>query len=240
VLAATLFLLATPPAGTSQEAPGAGKAIIPASDPARDCRLTLRARQVLQQDMALTGITHLGVTVRGGVAVVWGSVPSGDVARRAEMLVRQVPGVFDVRNELQVEPPDDPIVQFLQSRPGQVASTPSRQWVSANRPPAVLTARPDEPTPSATPSNGVTLLPPTATTAPTATARADLAARIAAAQQSDPRYLGIVVDVQQGVVRLGGTVMRWEDLFELARAISQLPGVERVILHDVRTPHDRR
>ena len=48
-----------------------------------------------------------------------------------------------------------------------------------------------------------------------------------------------MADVQNGVVRLGGTVTRWEDIFALARSISLLPGVERVILHDVRTPGER-
>jgi hypothetical protein len=233
-LAASILFLLGPRAALAQsERTG--------SDPGRDCRLTLRARDVMLHDPALSGMTHLGVTVRGGVAVLWGAVPSSEAARRAELLVKQVPGIMEIRSELRVDSPDDPVVQFLRSRPGQVAGAPSRQWVSANRPAALLTF----PTPEATPASesaartGITLLPPTISTVPLANG-GDLAGRIAALQQADPRFLGIVADVQQGVVRLGGTVTRWEDLFDLARAISHLPGVERVVLHDVRTPRDRR
>ncbi len=201
--------------------------------------MTLRARQAVQNDAALAGITHLGVSVRSGVASLWGSVSSPEAARRAEMLVRQVPGILEVRNEIHVESADDPLVMFLRSnRAGKVARAPSPQWVSANRPTGLLLSRPEEPTPPANNvTNNITLLPPITLVLPSADP--DLVGRITAIQQSEPKYLGIVADVQNGVVRLGGTVSRWEDIFALARMISHLPGVERVILQDVRTPGDR-
>jgi osmotically-inducible protein OsmY len=213
------------------------------TDPVLDCRTTLRARQAVQNDPALAGITHLGVSVRSGVACLWGAVSSPEAARRAEMLVRQVPGIVDVRNEIQVQNADDPLVQFLRlNRAGKVARAPSPQWVSANRPTGLLLSRAEEPTPppSTNVSNGgnnITLLPPIALVLPSADP--DLMGRINALQQSEPKFLGTVADVQSGVVRLGGFVSRWEDIMALARKVSQLPGVERVILHDVRTPGDR-
>lgn len=208
-------------------------------DPACDCRLTLRARQAIQNDPALSGITHLGVSVRAGVASLFGSVASPEAARRAEMLIRQVPGIVEVRNEIQVQSADDPLVLFLQSnRAGKVARGPTPQWVSANRPTGLLLSRSEEPTPpSSNIGKNVTLMPPITLVVPAADP--DLRGRITAIQQSDLKFMGTVADVQNGVVRLGGTVTRWEDIFALARAISHLPGVERVILQDVRTPGDR-
>lgn len=238
-LAAPLLLLAATSKAIAQPAgedtPGSLLTPLANADPARDCRMTLRARQAVQNDPALAGITHIGVSVRSGVACLWGSVSSSEAARRAEVLVRQVPGIFEVRNEIHVESPDDPLVMFLRSnRAGKVARAPSPQWVSANRPTGLLLSRPEEPTP---PPNGVTLLPPITLVLPAADP--DLIGRITAIQQSDPKFLGVVADVQNGVVRLGGTVTRWEEIFALARSISLLPGVERVILQDVCTPGER-
>jgi BON domain len=198
--------------------------------------MTLRVRQAVQSDPALASITHLGVSVHSGVATLFGAVSSPEAAKRAEMLVRQVPGVVEVRNEIHVESADDPLVAFLRiNRTGKVARAPSPQWVSANRPTGLLLSRVEEPAPP--PANGVTLLPPL--TLVVSAPDSDLVGRINAIQQSEPKYMGVVADVQNGVVRLGGTVTRWEDLLVLARKVSQLPGVERVILHDVRTPGDR-
>ncbi len=198
--------------------------------------MTLRVRQAVQSDPALASITHLGVSVRSGVATLFGTVSSPEAARRAELLVRQVPGIVEVRNEIHVESDDDPLVMFLRiNRAGKVARAPSPQWVSVNRPTGLLLSRAEEP--ASPPANGITLLPPLTLVVPAPDS--DLVGRITALQQSEPKYMGIVADVQNGVVRLGGTVTRWEDIFALARMISHLPGVERVILHDVRTPWDR-
>ena len=49
----------------------------------RDCTLTVRARQALLQDSTLAPL-NLGVTVRAGVATLWGETPSAWVGRRAE------------------------------------------------------------------------------------------------------------------------------------------------------------
>ncbi len=231
------LLLFAPILGRADESYRADRPATLTPDPARDCRLTLHARQALQQDIALAGFTHLGVSVRGGTAILWGDVPSVELARRAEMLIRQVVGVNDVRNDVQVERPDDPLVELLRSARAreQVASGAAKQWVSANRPALVLTGRPDAVPSLPAAANGVTLLPPTALESAAATLqKADPKPGITALCQAEPRFLGIVADVQDGVVRLGGTVSRWEDLHELARAIARLPGVERVLLTDVR------
>jgi hypothetical protein len=79
--------------------------------------------------------------------------------------------------------------------------------------------------------------PPTRGSAETA---AGLIHAIERLRQSDARFRAVQTEAQGGVVRLRGVVQRWDDLFELAQAIARLPGVERVVLLDVRTPTDRR
>jgi osmotically-inducible protein OsmY len=77
-----------------------------------DCRLTSRARMALDNDVQL-GTLSLGVSVRDEVASVWGSVPSTALADRAVNCLKRVPGVARVENQLTVESPGDPLVDFL-------------------------------------------------------------------------------------------------------------------------------
>lgn len=210
------------------------------SERTRDARLTLRARQALQQDPGLAALSLVGVSVRGSAATLWGSVPAADLSRRAEALVRQVPGIFEVRNELHIDVPNDPVVEFLNTAPPRPAKNiPEVAWL-ANRPPAILTGRPDEPPPSPA-ANGVGLLPPIAVASPrpAAATSSDLIGAIHRLQQAEPRFQRVQIDVQGGIVRLGGIVDRWEDMFELAQAVARLPGVDRVILQDVKTANRR-
>ncbi len=61
---------------------------------------------------------------------------------------------------------------------------------------------------------------------------------IAAAQKlrdADVRFRELRVDVDGNVVHLRGSVRRWEDAFDLAGAVSRLPGVERVVMGEVVT-----
>ena len=114
----------------------------------------------------------------------------------------------------------------------------------ANRPAALLTGRPDEPS-SPPAAQGVGLLPPQPVDQPRpgageAATSSSLIAAVSRLQQADVRYQQVQIDVQGGIVRLGGVVNRWEDMFELAQSIARLPGVERVILQDVKTANKRR
>jgi hypothetical protein len=202
-----------------------------------DCQLAVRARQALHQDELLASF-NLGVSVRDHVATLWGALPSQDLLRRAEERVRQVQGVAEIRNQLRVEP-----------QAGATESArplPRQEPLAPAAPPTggTLTALPveDRPVParSVPPPVVVTLRPPTASIAlvppPVApTPPAVLISTIDRLRLADPRFRQVRADVQDGVVHLGGTVARWEDLLELAQAVARLPGVERVILGEVRT-----
>jgi osmotically-inducible protein OsmY len=243
LLAGGAFLVARATNASGQNAVGNASPSSSEADRSRDARLTLRARQALQQDPGLAALPLVGVSVRANAATLWGSVPAAELARRAETIVRQVPGIFEVRNDLRVEAANDPLVEFLKTTPPRPRTTiPEVAWL-ANRPTAILTGRPDEPTPTPAPSaNGVALLPPITLDSPrpAATTVPELIGAIDRLQKADVRFQQVQIDVQGGLVRLGGTVNRWEEMFELAQAIARLPGVERVILQDVRTPKDRR
>jgi hypothetical protein len=68
----------------------------------RDCDLMLQARQKLLQDFQLKRF-NLGVDVRKGVVILWGSVPTAYYAQRAENDLRTLPGLGTIRNELRIE-----------------------------------------------------------------------------------------------------------------------------------------
>ena len=71
-----------------------------------------------------------------------------------------------------------------------------------------------------------------------ATEPADAAAVSGAVQalvQSEERYRRVRYEVKQGKVYLSGVVVRWGDLHELSLAVTRIPGVESVVLRDVRT-----
>jgi len=91
-------------------------------------RMASLARQALDNDAQL-GVLNLGVSVRDQVATVWGTVPSPAVAERAVKCLGLVPGVADVVNQLTVESPGDPLVDFLKlpARPLPPKPIPGRR-----------------------------------------------------------------------------------------------------------------
>src|SRR5262249_39477250 len=120
-----------------------------------------------------------------------------------------------------------------------------KAWILANRPPVLLTGRPEDNASSSVPTgNGVALLPPIVLGAPQVTSNqvtpSELAAAIQKIRDSDRRFQEMLPDVVGGVVSLRGMSQSWEDIFDFAERIAHVPGVERVILQDVRTPKDRR
>ena len=68
-------------------------------DPARDARQTIQARKLLADDPDLAS-WNLGVTVQNRVATLWGPAPSVEVAFRAELALKTMIELAEVRNEL--------------------------------------------------------------------------------------------------------------------------------------------
>lgn len=215
-----------------------------------DCRLTVRAREALLQDGVLREL-NLGVSVRNNVATLWGPAPSKSLSDRAVGRVRKVPGIADVINRLVVESPADPLVQFLRTAPGkpqagtnkpppvpvkaQAALTGRREdpklipelaWHPADRgsPPNVSLPAPNLPVTSfpAIPLPAIAVSP------------GDPAQAVERLRQANDRLRGVRPEWSGRAVRLHGTVLAWQDLYDFAKAVAHVPGVERVVLDGVR------
>lgn len=206
----------------------------------QDSKLTVHARRMLADDHLL-GPLNFGVIVRNRSATLWGSIPSVEAADRAVKLVRQVPGIARVASELVVEKPGDPLLDFLRNTPtllpGQEPSAQPRKSSNDSAPAQVEHAgarRAVSPTsqsrPIAPPETNI-LMPaiplPISTTTPTSD---DLARQIERLCRSSQRYRNVHFTCTQRVVYLHGTVERSEDMIELARVISHITGVERVVI----------
>ena len=227
-----------------------------------DCRLSLLARQELYKDDRL-GDLPLGASVRGDVAFVWGSVPSEELARLAEERIRKVPGVDRVQNEVRIDTSLKPVhsatgiapapVEVPRITQGTLAdggrtaiiarlvdqsptkfgdSVSSGLSKSAGAPvvvlPPISLCPPPDPAPAAT---GATISTPT----PAAAEVAGLAGRVDELRAKYPTLGALHVETQGGIVRLWGAASNWEDVLSLAQSISKLPGVERVVLENIRT-----
>lgn len=218
---------------------------------AGDARLASVVEAMLRSD-PLLGELNLGVTVEDHVATLWGPVPSADLGRRAQDLVRRVDGVADVKNDLRLAPePADHGVQPSHPRTGREDSPPAcpPRWVAAGtrqadgiapdarRPvPAAAASRPVAGT--ATP--GVVLRQPVQLLAPVPLRSADvLAQAILRVRTADPRFAAIECQVDAGIVRLSGAAPSWEAAYALARAVAALPGVQRVVLEGISVSADR-
>ena len=71
------------------------------NDPMRDVRQTNQARKRMADDADLAG-HNIGVVVRDRVATLWGPVASAEIAFRAELCLRTMIELAEVRNELYV------------------------------------------------------------------------------------------------------------------------------------------
>lgn len=210
-----------------------------------DVGLTLRVRQALASDTMLATL-QLGVSVRDRVVTLWGTVPNAELGRRVEASLRDVPGVQGVRNELR-EPPKNDLVNgppsVLYARP----RIPADSWSAAPAPapaparlPSTAQAQPVAKVSPAVAGRSVSILSPAVEenalpSAPQSTVTDRLAEAVDALRKGSDRYRRMQTEIRGDTVFLRGVVSRWEDVFELARSIGRLPGVERVVLDNIRT-----
>jgi len=248
-LALGLCLFSSPPLLPSAEPPAI------AGEP--DLRHELMARRVLLRD-PLLGPLNLGVRVHRHVAFLWGTVPSAELARRAVgILMKQIPEFTEVRNELQIQPLD--ITTSPVPAPKRPAPLPAVPRPLA--PPTGVLTKQGTQSPQVTPSpvgypqwkppdqaafappdrQAGPLLPTIAIPRPpvapiAATPPGEwLIEAVTRVQRSDPRFRQLRPEVRGQTVRLDGSVERWADVYDLAQRITQLRGVERVVLSDIQT-----
>lgn len=190
-------------------------------------QLGLRARQAMLLDPALAKL-NIGVKVQARAAILWGCVPAEPLVRQACAKVEAVPGILQVRSELRVETPDDPINEFLRqpcTRKGPALVEKVRATYRAQ---AVFTSLLSSAGPAGLDVMPAIVIPPP----DEATARvyAELPGAVEQLCKADSRFKGIQPRVDAGVVHLEGTVTRLAPVYELARAVARLPGVQRVLI----------
>jgi len=226
-------------------------AIAPAfpADPAAeqrefDGRQKLFIRRAFNDDPSLA--PHMGdiwVRVKGTVAILSGQVPSAMLKQRALFLAGEVKGIARVHgDDLQVVPQDG-----LSDLPCPFSEgTPPRGTLAGNHRDDRATQEPrkadlPDPGPVRPPLyEAVTLLPPVplpGASAPPAESRPGentLATGVETLRRKDARWRRVTVEVRKQSVYLRGTVARWDDANDLTNAVRRLPGVEAVILDDLR------
>lgn len=224
-----LLLLA--PAALADSAPGRS-----AQDRIRDLETQVRARQQLAADEELAPF-NLGVSVRDGVAVVWGPVPSPEMKARALAAVENVRGIYKVQSEMYVTRTAGTLVtpSYALTLPDapQTSASAMPDWRTGKLPalPGQLSSnKGDEPT---GPPKSVLLLP--AVAAPDEGPNGELASALEGIRKGDERYRLIQYEMKNGAIYLRGTA-KPEHVMAFAQAISRVPGVGRVVLQSQATP----
>jgi hypothetical protein len=213
-----------------------------------DCQLALFARDALLQDEFLAPF-NIGVSVRSGVATLWGTVPSPALARRAEERVRIVPGLAQVKNDLRTSTHDEELADFLKGTPPDASQSlqEAKRWdhtvplvsredagrqsrLNANKagPPLLMPAI----NIPAGPTQTVSSFEPTPN--PKLAPIPLLVETLEHMRKNNERFRGIRIEVQGGVVRLWSNAANRGDAFTLAQQIAHVPGVERVIVEQNR------
>jgi hypothetical protein len=207
----------------------------------RDCQFALFARDSLLQDQTLAPF-NVGVTVRSGVATLWGTVPSPAIARRAEERIRLVPGLAQVRNDLRISALDDEMAEFLKG-PTPQTNLPiqeSKRWEHS----APLVSRGEDSRLSQT-QHVPPMLMPTIEVPPRPTkiassiesvqtlkavAPTSLVDVLEHLRRKNERFQTVGFEVQGGVVHLWGNALTGGDIFTLAQQVAHIPGVQRVVV----------
>jgi hypothetical protein len=210
----------------------------------RDMQTAINARRALLADPKLSRL-NLSVSVRDGVATLWGPVPNADVGRQAAAKIAGVRGIQQVKSDLYRLGPtrdeDLPDLPFVYDAPTRSESaSPDRDSGQIN-----LTGRgnPAPPAGPLPPQHSVSLLAPLAAAEERSGAVAPAAAvavapagpvmdGIARLRRAEERFRAIVVEVRDATVTVHLTGARGEDAMAFAQAISRLTGVERVLVQN--------
>jgi hypothetical protein len=239
----------------------------PAADPATrpptitDIVLARSALAAIDADPKL-GDANLLVSVVDRIAVVGGPVASNELVKRAETIVKGVPGIVEVKNRCFVQEGGDPLLRTMAAHlpprrllaselPGVVAS-PKTGLVEEYRPApgnrrsaaveptekSVVALRPMNPGASVLlPPVGASRPPHIAAVSPApallASRPADALAECEAIRKTDGRFAGLNLRLTNGAVEISGTAARAADAWDLAQKIRVVPGVPRVIMGQV-------
>ncbi len=212
------------------------------SDPDRDVRQTVHARQALLQHPELARL-NLGVSVRERVATLWGPVPSAELGLKAERVLRNLFELAAVRNELEVSDTLEAVTPAY--LPNQLPATPPRPPDVAPMPSAIPETAPVRPAPAlkqpAADAELPTIALPNTGALParmpvTPEQAQGLPQAIDALFQSKDAYRSVRYSLRDRRVYLRGASHDPALLHEIAQAIARLPGVEGVFVQRADEP----
>ncbi len=201
-------------------------------DSVRDLEIQVRARQSLLADEDLAPF-NLGVTVRNGVAIVWGPVSSPEMQSRALKTIENVRGIYRVKSQLYVSQTAGLLIdpgagQFLPDVPQQTSSA-MPEWGTGKLPPLIGQLAVKKIGESSGTPKLAALMPPVAV--------ADdgfdgnLANTLEKIRKGDERYRTVQYEIKNGAIYLRGPA-KPENVMAFAKAISNVPGVERVVVQN--------
>lgn len=221
---------------------------------APDVLQTYEARKALLRDPVL-GPLNLGVKVTNRVAVLWGPVPSTETAMRAVSLLEKLPGLVAVKDELDIDPdlnlplylPETlPQESRLRNKPADAPlssatlTTRSLEKISAKEQ-KIAGATPQGFPPVAVPPTTIPGMPdhreidivlPSLRIPTTEPETPKTPAEAIAALQQDSRFARIQVRLDAGLVTLSADADQAPLLYELARRISAIAGIDRVVVQE--------
>jgi hypothetical protein len=209
------------------------------ADPPLDLLHLTKARSALAQDRELAAF-NLGVEVKDRSARLFGTLPTAELNRRAVEILRKLPELRDVRSEVAIDPERKPATEpsspshFLPEQPTPSPVSPASLTKGpAKREPVRLAW---QFAPGMAPREaGIAEAPPAHSQLPVLAADLSLDQAIHVICRGEKRFAGLRHELRGRVVYLNGTVGAWDDAMALARAVSALPGVERVVLSQVLT-----
>lgn len=223
-----------------------------ALDPPLNVTLVNKAQTALAQLPELNGYL-LGVQVQDREAVVFGTVPSAELERRALDVLKKMAEFRAVRSDLKINPEKKPFVEPgspSRFRPDDYPPPPATFPAgSLMKGPPLSDRRVDaaplawQYAPGQAPREEprqVTPPQPPATTSNVVTVDLSLDQAIRVIRQGNPKFAGVRHELKGRIVSLSGTVAAWDDVMDLARAVARLPGVERVVVAEVRTAAPER
>jgi hypothetical protein len=132
-------------------------------------------------------------------------------------------------------PKSEPVtVKLEQPRPA-TAEVQTLNWKAVNPDSATRPAAAAVVSPSNAPAPGVVEAVSRPRELPATKPAANVGTAVQNLMQADERYRRLRFEMKQGKVYLNGAVSRWSDLEDLAKALTRLPGVEGVVISDVKT-----
>lgn len=200
----------------------------------RDWVMTNAARRALQKDEQFASL-NLGVSVNNKVATVWGTIPSVETFHRAEEILKKLGGIAAVINECRIVPNDpfpQAVADALKKQRGPIEDPNTSAKPVANQTARVV-AKPAVEIPPV-PLDPHVKPPATLLSPPTL----DLVAPSGGNDwdwilASDKRFKDLRVDVNGGVFRIQGSVVRMKDAWDLAEKLNSLASVRQVIMGNV-------